>query len=278
MPQLKIAVIDDATMIRDLVKKFIRQNFKDAKVFEADNGQNAIKMLTRQPVDLILCDWEMPQMDGEELLKWVRQQENLKNKPFIMVTSRGDREFVQKAIESQVSDYLVKPFNTKQFLEKIYRACKRHGVVIPRNAMINPPSSITGGGDSLSVLTAGRTAINTTSPSKPKAAAKPMAKGMALIRTPDGEVRCAIKQLDLNNMTGIFKIGDYKPHILDQVSLDLEFRQNEESKTVRINGFIQALKAQESRPDSERAFISVRFVDEDPQKRALISEYVGQFS
>lgn len=274
MSQLKIAVIDDATMIRDLVKKFIRQNFKDAKVFEADNGQNAIKMLSRQPIDIILCDWEMPEMDGEELLKWVRSEEKLKNKPFIMVTSRGDREFVQKAIQSQVSDYLVKPFNTKQFLEKIYKACKRHGFVIPKNAFITPPSSIASA-DSLSVLTAGRTLVNDKP--KPKTPAKPMAKGMALIRTPDGELRCAIKQLDLNSMTGIFKVADYLPKILDQVSLDIEFRQNEESKTVRINGFIQSLKAQETKPDSERVFISVRFVDEDPQKRALISEYVGQF-
>lgn len=276
MRPFRIAVIDDATMIRDLVKKFIRQNFKDAKVFEADNGQNAITLLSRQPVDLILCDWEMPEMDGEELLRWVRGQEKLKNKPFIMVTSRGDKEFVQKAIQAQVSDYLVKPFNTKQFLEKIYKACKRHGVVIPKTAFITPPSSIMGG-DSLSVLTAGRTLNSGTSPAKAAAPKKPMAKGMALVRTPDGEVRCALKQLDLNSMSGIFKVNDYFPKILDQVSLDIEFRQGEEAKTLRINGFIQQLKAQEAKPDSERVIISVRFVDEDPQKRALISEYVGQF-
>ncbi len=272
MTQFKIAVIDDATMIRDLVKKFIRQNFNNAKVFEADNGQNAIKLLSRQPVNLILCDWEMPEMDGEELLRWVRSEEKLKNIPFIMVTSRGDREFVQKAIISQVSDYLVKPFNTKQFLEKIYRACKRHGVAIPRGTLVNPP--ITGrGGDSLAVLTAGR---RIESPAAPKVK-KPLAKGVALVRTPDGEVKCALKQLDLNNMTGIFKTGSYIPQLLDQVSVDLEFRQQEETKTVRINGFVQMLKSQEPRPDSERLLVSVRFVDEDPAKRALISEYVGQF-
>lgn len=274
MAQLKIAVIDDATMIRDLVKKFIRQNFNDARVFEADNGQNAIKMLSRQPVDLILCDWEMPEMDGEELLRWVRSQERLKNKPFIMVTSRGDKEFVQKAITAQVSDYLVKPFNTKQFLEKIYRSFKKHGVKIPKSALINPIAS-GGGGDSLSVLTAGRT-LNKSTPAKPKPQ-KPLAKGIALVRTPDGDVKCAIKQLDLNNMTGIFKSADYIPALLDQVSVDLEFRQEDDVKVVRINGFIQMLRTQEASPTSERLILSVRFVDEDPQKRALISEYVGQF-
>lgn len=275
MAQLKIAVIDDATMIRDLVKKFIRQNFTDAKVFEADNGQNAMKLLTRQPVDLILCDWEMPQMNGEELLRWVRNEERLKDKPFIMVTSRGDKEFVQKAIMAQVSDYLVKPFNTKQFLEKIFRAFKKHGVKVPKNTFLN--HSATGlGGDSLSVLTAGRTGMNAKpTPPKPQ---QPLAKGVALVRTPEGEIKCALKQLDLNTMMGIFKHSDYLPSLLEQVSVDLEFHQNDEKKVVRINGFIQMLKAQEPRPDSDKLVISVRFVDEDPKKRELISQYVGQFS
>ncbi|WP_196139374.1 response regulator [Aliikangiella sp. G2MR2-5] len=288
MAQLKIAVIDDATMIRDLVKKFIRQNFVDAKVFEADNGQNAMKLLKRQPVDLILCDWEMPEMNGEELLRWARTQEHLKNKPFIMVTSRGDKEYVQKAIAAQVSDYLVKPFNTKQFLEKIYKSFKRHGVNIARSAFINAPQYIqntsqtspkkppTGmGGDSLAVLTAGRTTQAAPNSKKPQ---KPMAKGIALLRTPEGEVRCALKQLDLNHMVGVFKAEEHLPRLLDQVSMDLEFHHNNDKKVVRINGFILSMKALEPRPDCERLQVTVRFVDEDPQKRALISEYVGLFS
>ena len=188
MPQLKVAVIDDATMIRDLVKKFIRQNFPDARVFEADNGMNAVSMLKRQPVDIILCDWEMPKMDGEELLRWVRQQEHIKDKPFIMVTSRGDKEFVQKAIASKVSDYLVKPFNNKQFLEKIYKACRRHGVKLPA---LTAAAKITsgGGGDSLAVLTGNQpTTIKKSAPVKTAPA-----KGIALLRTASGEIRCALK-------------------------------------------------------------------------------------
>ena len=276
MAKLKIAVIDDATMIRDLIKKFIRQNFPDAAIFDANNGQTGMTMLQRQPVDLILCDWEMPEMDGEELLTWVRQQENLKNVPFIMVTSRGDKEFVVKAIQSGVSDYLVKPFNNKQFLEKVYKGLKRHGIELPESMVASkPPTGM--GGDSLAVLTGGAPA---SKPKAPKVAKvkKPMAKGTAILRTAYGEVKCVLKQLDLVSMLGIFKYSDYMPELLEQVSMDVEFKRGEEQKVMRINGFIQMLKCTDNRPDCEIVNVKVIFMDEDPAKRELISEYVGQFN
>ena len=272
MAQLKIAVIDDASMIRDLIKKFVKQNFPDARIFEANNGKNAIVMLTRQPIDLILCDWEMPEVDGEEVLRWVREKDHLKNKPFIMVTSRGDKEFVVKAIESGVSDYLVKPFNNKQFLEKIYKACRRHGIKLPDSALLNKPP--TGrGGDSLAVLT-GR---GTAAPATKSKSSRPMQKGAALVRTANGDIRCALKQLDLKSMVGVFKQSEFMPTLLEQVSMDLEFKQEEEKKVVRINGFIQMLRSNEERPDSELILIKVFFMDEDPEKLELLSQYVGQF-
>lgn len=273
MSQLKIAVIDDATMIRDLIKKFIRQNFTDAKVFDANNGQSGMSLLRKQPVDLILCDWEMPEMNGEELLCWVREQEQLKNTPFIMVTSRGDKEFVVQAIQSGVSDYLVKPFNNNQFLEKIGKALKRHGVKVPKSKM---QQTALGGGDSVSILTGGLPKQKTPQPVKAKRPAS-LAKGVALLRTANGEVRCALRQLDLKSMLGVFKSSGYMPGLLEQVSIDMEFNRGAEKKIMRINGFIQMLKSNDARPDSDLIQVKVFFMDEDPQKRMLISEYVGQF-
>lgn len=273
MARLKIAVIDDATMIRDLIKKFIRQNFPDAFIFDANNGQTGMNMLKKQAVDLILCDWEMPEMDGEELLHWVRKEEKLKNVPFIMVTSRGDKEFVVKAIQSGVSDYLVKPFNNKQFLEKVYKALKRHGVDLPAS-MIASKAPTGRGGDSLSVLTGGAA----PKPGQVSAVKKPMSKGSAILRTADGEIRCALKQLDLTSMLGVFKNTGYIPSLLEQVSMDVEFNRGEDKQVMRINGFIQLLKTTDNRPDCEVLQVKVIFMDEDPEKRALISEYVGQFN
>lgn len=269
MSQLKIAVIDDATMIRDLIKKFIRQNISDAIVFDANNGQSGMSLLKRQPVDLILCDWEMPEMNGEELLIWVREQENLKDTPFIMVTSRGDKEFVVKAIQSGVSDYLVKPFNNKQFLDKVAKVLKRHGVEMPASSAFK---TALGGGDSVSVLTGQQ-----AKPARKVKAKRELTKGVALLRTANGEARCALKQLDLKSMLGVFKYTDYIPALLEQVSVDMEFNKDDEQKVMRINGFIQMLKSSEARHDSELIQVKVFFTDEDPQKRVLISEYVGQF-
>jgi len=269
MSRLKIAVIDDATMIRDLIKKFIRQNFDDATVFDANNGQTGMNLLKRQPVDLILCDWEMPEMNGEELLCWVREQDQLKNIPFIMVTSRGDKEFVVKAIQSGVSDYLVKPFNNKQFLDKVAKALKRHGIEMP---VSSAHKTALGGGDSVSVLTAQH-----AKPVQKEKVKRTLTKGVALLRTANGEVRCALKQLDLKSMLGVFKYNNYMPVLLEQVSIDMEFHRGEEQKVMRINGFIQMLKSNEHHPQSELIQVKVFFTDEDPQKRALISEYVGQF-
>ena len=78
-------------------------------------------------------------------------------------------------------------------------------------------------------------------------------------------------------MLGVFKFDGLMPVLLEQVSLDLEFKRGEETQVVRINGFIQMLKSRDERVDSELCFVKVFFMDEDPQKRALISEYVGQF-
>ena len=272
MSQFKVAIIDDATMIRDLIKKFVRQNFPGAKIFDAHNGHAGMQLLKQQPVDLILCDWEMPELDGEGLLKWVREQDQLKKTPFIMVTSRGDKEYVVKAISSGVSDYLVKPFNNKQFLEKIHKALKRHGVQVAETLSTPPPTGR--GGDSLAVLTHN---TKKPAPKNNKAPTKALPKGVALVRTSEGEIKCALKKLDLKSMQGIFKQHSYMPALLEQVSLDFEFKQGEKEQVVRMNGFISELKATQDSPSCEQILISIVFMDEDPQKRALISEFVGQF-
>lgn len=61
--------------------------------------------------DLILCDWEMPEMSGLELLQWMRQQPQYEKIPFIMITSRGDKDHVIEAVKEGVSEYLGKPFS-----------------------------------------------------------------------------------------------------------------------------------------------------------------------
>ena len=126
MAKVSVLVVDDATFIRDLVKKGLRDNFPGIQIEEAVNGRKAQQLLGRQAVDLILCDWEMPEMSGLELLTWCRAEEAHKITPFIMVTSRGDKENVVQAIQAGVSDYIVKPFNAATLKDKLTRVYNKH--------------------------------------------------------------------------------------------------------------------------------------------------------
>ena len=122
MSKVSVLVVDDATFIRDLVKKGLRDNLPGIQIEEAVNGRKAQQLLGRNPIDLILCDWEMPEMSGLELLQWCREQESLKGVPFIMVTSRGDKENVVQAIQAGVSDFIGKPFSNEQLITKVKKA------------------------------------------------------------------------------------------------------------------------------------------------------------
>jgi DNA-binding response OmpR family regulator len=125
MAKVSVLVVDDAPFIRDLVKKALRSNFPGLLIEEANNGRKAQQVLSRTAFDLVLCDWEMPELSGLELLKWFRAQPDASKIPFIMVTSRGDKENVVEAIQAGVSDYIGKPFSNEQLIAKVRKALQR---------------------------------------------------------------------------------------------------------------------------------------------------------
>lgn len=137
MSKVSVLVVDDATFIRDLVKKGLRDHFPGIQLEEAVNGRKAQQLLNRQAVDLILCDWEMPEMSGLELLSWCRGEEAHKGTPFIMVTSRGDKENVVQAIQAGVSDYIGKPFSNDQLVTKVKKALSRTGKLAQLSAALS---------------------------------------------------------------------------------------------------------------------------------------------
>src|SRR5690554_7682332 len=127
MAKVSALVVDDAPFIRDLVKKALRGHFPGLHIEEAVNGSKARQLLGRTAFDLILCDWEMPELSGLELLQWFRAQPGQQKTPFIMVTSRGDRDNVVQAIQAGVSDYVGKPFSNEQLISKVSKALHRVG-------------------------------------------------------------------------------------------------------------------------------------------------------
>lgn len=156
MSKVSVLVVDDASFIRDLVKKCLRNYFPGIRIEDAVNGKKAQALLAREAFDLVLCDWEMPEMSGLELLTWCRQQDNLKGMPFVMVTSRGDKENVVQAIQAGVSGYVSKPFTNEQLLTKVKQVMHKAGKL--ETLMNSAPTKMNSafGNDSLSALTGGK--------------------------------------------------------------------------------------------------------------------------
>ncbi|MDH1263886.1 response regulator [Pseudomonas sp. GD03944] len=281
MSKVSVLVVDDATFIRDLVKKGLRDHFPGVQIEEAVNGRKAQQLLSRQSIDLILCDWEMPELSGLELLSWCREQDNLKTVPFIMVTSRGDKENVVQAIQAGVSDFIGKPFSNEQLVTKVKKALSRAGKLQALTASAAPKMLSTGAfaNDSLAALTGGKAeVIKPAAPSAapaPAAAAKPPAgRGQGQLRLPGGNMACVIKALSLKEALLVVKRTDVLPQVLESAVLDLE--QGEGGEVARLNGYLHAVAAFEPKPDSEWLQLTFRFVDRDPQKLDYLSRLIAR--
>ena len=152
----RVLIVDDANFTRDLIRKAVRSRFPHFHLEEAGNGKQAQKKLATDTFHLVLCDWEMPEMGGDELLRWVRGNEGTKTLPFIMITSRGDKENVVQAIQLGVSNYVTKPFTTDKLVDVIVKVLAKH---LPASALRPPtgtrPASM--GNDSANVLLARQT-------------------------------------------------------------------------------------------------------------------------
>ncbi|MEX6500782.1 response regulator [Pseudomonas zhanjiangensis] len=289
MSKVSVLVVDDATFIRDLVKKGLRDHFPGLQISEAINGRKAQQLLARQPVDLILCDWEMPELSGLELLSWCREQDNLKSVPFIMVTSRGDKENVVQAIQAGVSDYIGKPFSNEQLVTKVKKALSRAGK-LAQLAASAPPKVLAGGGfanDSLAALTGGQAPVvkpaapaaerapaPAPAPSAKSAAQAPGGRGQGQLRLPGGSMNCVIKALSLKDAQLVVKRGENLPQVLESAVLDLE--QGEGAEVARLNGYLHSVAALEPKPDSEWLLLNFKFVDRDPQKLDYLSRLIAR--
>ena len=287
MSKVSVLVVDDATFIRDLVKKGLRDHFPGVQIEEAVNGRKAQQMLSRQAVDLILCDWEMPELSGLELLSWCREQDTLKTTPFIMVTSRGDKENVVQAIQAGVSDFIGKPFSNEQLVTKVKKALQRAGKL---QALMSsaPPKMLSSGSfanDSLAALTGGKAevvkpvaapvaAATFAKPATAPAKAPPSGRGQGQLRLPDGTMACVIKALSLKEALLVVKRTEQLPQVLESAVLDLE--QGEAAETARLNGYLHAVAAFEPKPDSEWLQLTFRFVDRDPQKLDYLSRLIAR--
>jgi two-component system chemotaxis response regulator CheY len=119
---IKVLVVDDMSTMRRIVKNVLRQ-IGFSEIMEAENGQDALAKLKTGEFGLVVSDWNMPIMQGIELLRAIRADEHLKTLPFLMVTAEAQKENLIEAVQAGVSNYVVKPFTAEVLqskLEKIF--------------------------------------------------------------------------------------------------------------------------------------------------------------
>lgn len=112
-------VIDDTSTMRQFIRHGLEENLPNVHIDEASTGKEAIAKLDQTEYDLVLCDWELPDINGDEILQWVRSHPIIHQTPFIIISSRRDKESVIKAIHGGVNSYMVKPFNVGSLIQKI---------------------------------------------------------------------------------------------------------------------------------------------------------------
>ena len=115
---MRFLVVDDSsTMRRIIINTLHKLGFVDTS--EASNGREGIDRLMADPVDMVITDWNMPEMTGIEFLRHIRAEEKTKDLPVLMVTTNAAKDDIVQALRAGVSNYVVKPFTPDTLREKI---------------------------------------------------------------------------------------------------------------------------------------------------------------
>ena len=259
-----ILVVDDASFVRDLVKRTVRKLLPNVNLLEAQNGARAQTLIRREPVDLILSDWEMPEMSGEELLCWVRQDERTATTPFVMITSRGDRNHVVQAINAGVNDYLTKPFTAEELVRKLLKQFTRMGLSIAAKE----PDNFSSAFDSVSVLTA--SAAAPARQAGTASAKSTVFSGSVSLRFASGTGQCQVKEISLQALTGLISRDVGLPALFESAVVDLT--SDAGATIATLNAYVHALQSAQPNPACDQVKIVLRFVDKDPGKLEALSK------
>ena len=125
---MKILVVDDFSTMRRIIKNLLK-DLGFSNIQEADDGSTALPMLQQGDFDFVVTDWNMPGMQGIDLLRAIRADDKLKHLPVLMVTAEAKKEQIVAAAQAGVNGYVVKPFTAatlKEKLDKIFELSLIH--------------------------------------------------------------------------------------------------------------------------------------------------------
>jgi two-component system chemotaxis response regulator CheY len=124
---LRILIVDDFSTMRRIVRNLL-QEIGFNQTAEAEDGKSALQLLRSQPFDFVVTDWNMPGMNGIELLKAIRSDARLAKLPVLMVTAEAKREQIMEAAQNGVNGYIVKPFTAETLKDKLAKIFERLGI------------------------------------------------------------------------------------------------------------------------------------------------------
>jgi len=130
---MKILLVDDSRTIRNIQKVTLKTlGYED--VAEASDGIEALKVMAESKPDLLLVDWNMPNMDGISLIRKVRETDRAL--PIIMCTTESEKARVLEAVKAGVNNYIVKPFTAQTLAEKINQTMAKNKAAVPETAQV----------------------------------------------------------------------------------------------------------------------------------------------
>jgi two-component system chemotaxis response regulator CheY len=117
-----VLIVDDSLPMRAVIKKTVKASgFNVGKFFDAGNGKEALGILKKEWLDLVLTDYNMPDMNGLELICEMKTDEVLKTIPVVVITTEGSQQRVREFMEKGAADYIKKPFTPEEIRNKLNR-------------------------------------------------------------------------------------------------------------------------------------------------------------
>jgi two-component system chemotaxis response regulator CheY len=123
MADHKFLVVDDSLTMRRIVVNALK-TLGYEQVVEAQDGKDAVAKLMTEGATFVITDWNMPEMNGLDLTKWIRSTGQFEMIPILMITTRGNKDDVIEAMKARVNNYIVKPFTPQGLKEKIDQILK----------------------------------------------------------------------------------------------------------------------------------------------------------
>jgi two-component system chemotaxis response regulator CheY len=117
-----VLIVDDSTPMRAVIKKVVKASgFNSGRIYEASNGKEALGLLEKEWLDIVLTDYNMPEMDGLMLLEEMQKNENFRSIPVVMITTEGSKHRVEEFLNKGAMAYIKKPFSPEEIKNKLNR-------------------------------------------------------------------------------------------------------------------------------------------------------------